>query len=77
MEQMNTDNSQACFRTSRMFREENYWFFKTREGKTVGPFQDELDASTQLEIYIRLVNSGLLPLEESLRQAPLAKNIAR
>lgn len=67
MKQLNTDKSLACYRTSRMFRENGNWFFKTREGDTVGPFQEELEASTQLEVYIRLVNAGLLPLSEGVR----------
>jgi hypothetical protein len=73
MEQLNTDNSPACYRTSRMFRENDNWFFKTREGDTVGPFTEELEASTQLEVYIRLVNTGLLPFNEELRAATSAK----
>ncbi|MCB1704239.1 MAG: hypothetical protein KDI17_05210 [Halioglobus sp.] len=56
-----------------MFQDNGGWFFKTREGETVGPFQEELEASTQLEVYIRLVNSGLLPCEETLRPVVLEK----
>jgi hypothetical protein len=56
-----------------MFREDGNWFFKTREGDTVGPFGEELEASTQLEVYIRLVNAGLLPFNEELRAATTAK----
>ena len=26
----------------------------------IGPFKDELEASTKLEVYIRLVDAGLL-----------------
>lgn len=73
MKQLNTDKSLACYRTSRMFRESGNWFFKTREGDTVGPFQDELEASTQLEVYIRLLNAGLLPFQEELRPTTSTK----
>ena len=76
MRQLDTNNSQASYRTSRMFRDNGNWFFKTREGDTVGPFQEELEASTQLEVYIRLVSSGLLPFQEVLRPTPMAKNCA-
>lgn len=48
-------------RSSRMFREDHQWYFRTREGQSIGPFDDELEASTQLEVYIRLVEAGLLP----------------
>lgn len=74
MMQLDTDKSLACYRTSRMFRDNGNWFFKTREGDTVGPFQEELEASTQLEVYIRLANAGLLPLNEGVRATTPAKN---
>ena len=73
MTQLNTHNSHADYRTGRMFQDNGNWFFKTREGETVGPFQEELEASTQLEVYIRLVNSGLLPFQEVLRPTTTAK----
>lgn len=72
MKQLDTEKSLACYRTSRMFRENGNWFFKTREGDTVGPFQEELEASTQLEVYIRLVNAGLLPFNDGLRVTTVA-----
>lgn len=72
MKQLDTEKSLACYRTSRMFRENGNWFFKTREGDTVGPFQEELEASTQLEVYIRLVNAGLLPFNDGLRATTVA-----
>jgi len=49
-----------CTRTIRTFEQDGSWFFKTREGELAGPFRDELEASTQLEVYIRLVSAGLL-----------------
>lgn len=76
MTQLDTDKSLACYRTSRMFRDNGKWFFKTREGDTVGPFQEELEASTQLEVYIRLANAGMLPLNEGERATTPAKKRA-
>jgi hypothetical protein len=73
MTQLDSYNAQAKYRTSRMFMDKGSWFFKTREGDTIGPFQEELEASTQLEVYIRLVNSGLLPLQEVMRPTPTLK----
>jgi hypothetical protein len=64
MKRSATENKQDCARTNRMFKKGANWFFKTREGSAVGPFRDELEVSTQLEVYIRLVASGLLPQEE-------------
>ena len=76
MRQLDTNNAHASYRTSRMFRDNGNWFFKTREGDTIGPFEEELEASTQLEVYIRLVSSGLLPFQEVLRPTPMAENCA-
>ena len=56
------ENTRAITRSNRTFKEEGGWYFKTREGDLAGPFEDELEASTRLEVYIRLVNSGLQPL---------------
>jgi hypothetical protein len=60
------NNDQAGIRTNRTFEEDGSWFFKMREGGLAGPFRDEQEASTQLEIYIRLATSGLLPAGGSL-----------
>jgi len=49
----------GCTRTIRTFEEDGSWFFKTREGHLAGPFRDELEASIQLEVYIRMVTTGL------------------
>ncbi len=65
-------NARLFVRSNRMFRIDDSWFFKTREGDSVGPFEDELEASTQLEVYIRLVNAGLLPVSEELSPGRVA-----
>jgi hypothetical protein len=51
----------GCTRTIRTFEEDGNWFFKTREGEIAGPFRDELEASTRLEVYIRMLDTGLAP----------------
>jgi len=76
MKRNDTQQRQVCLRTDRMFKADGNWFFKTREGHTVGPFADELEASTQLEVYIRLVNAGLLPVQEELLPGRSAANSA-
>jgi hypothetical protein len=68
-----TDSAQVFFRTNRMFREDGSWYFRTREEHTVGPFRDELAASTQLEIYIRLVKAGLLRVGKDQSLVPTAR----
>jgi hypothetical protein len=64
MKRKSDKNSQACYRTTRMYEEGSSWYFTTREATVMGPFCDELEASTQLEVYIRMVDSGLLPEQE-------------
>ena len=53
--------TKSHFRTDRMFSQNGQWYFNTRGGEVIGPFGDELEASTQLEVYMRLADSGLLP----------------
>lgn len=64
MQRKDDKNKQKCYRGNRMVFEGGAWFFKTRDGGMVGPFEDELQASTQLEVYIRMVDSGLMPAED-------------
>jgi len=51
-----------------MYEEGDNWYFNTREGTVVGPFRDELEAYTQLEVYIRLADSGMLPADDDALQ---------
>ncbi|GAB5450777.1 MAG: hypothetical protein Hals2KO_11050 [Halioglobus sp.] len=52
-------NKYAGTRSGRMYQKNGLWFFKTRQGGDVGPFADKLEACTQLEAYIRAVESGM------------------
>lgn len=73
MQRKDDKRQQAHFRTNRMFQENGAWYFKTREGGAVGPFEDELTASTQLEIYIRMLDAGLKSSEAA---SDIVKNTA-
>ena len=57
--------TRPVFRTERMVREGEHWFFYTREGTTEGPFDSEIEALNQLDRYVKAVTSGLLPEQES------------
>jgi hypothetical protein len=61
MKRKNDTQHKAHFRTSRMFKEGDSWYFDTRGGELLGPFEDELEASSRLEAYIRMADAGLLP----------------
>ncbi len=43
---------QARFRTDRMIKYSDEWYFCTREGTIQGPFEDQFEANYQLKIYI-------------------------
>ncbi|MEZ5570443.1 MAG: DUF6316 family protein [Halioglobus sp.] len=60
MKRNETGIKRDCSRSNRMYMDDSGWYFRTREGHSVGPFRDELEASTQLEVYIRLLEVGLL-----------------
>lgn len=61
--------SRTRFRTERILQDGGKWFFLTREGSIEGPFDCQDEAVEQLEVYIRLMNSGMftqtMPLELS------------
>ena len=47
------------FVSDRMFKHGDKWFFYTREGTVQGPFEDQLEARHQLNIYIEMMASRL------------------
>ncbi|MCZ6831267.1 MAG: DUF6316 family protein [Gammaproteobacteria bacterium] len=61
METKRTDDPkmQTRFRSDRVFGHDGKWFFYTREGTIEGPFEDHLEASWQVEIYIKMTASHL------------------
>jgi hypothetical protein len=44
------DNRKTYFRSDRIFRSNGQWFFHTREGIDVGPFQSEFEAQVESSI---------------------------
>ena len=64
MKRKTDSQSKAHFRTIRMFEEGGQWYFRVRGGAVMGPFADEVEATNQLEIFIRQAESGLLPAEQ-------------
>ena len=59
-----------CSRTERIYEKSGKWFFHTREGTIEGPFIDELEAKTWVELYVSLMCSGLLPVDGELSLEP-------
>jgi hypothetical protein len=58
--------SYTKFRISRFSKESAEWYFLTREGTQEGPFERKIDAENRLEDYIKVMVSGLLPLDSTL-----------
>ena len=52
------------YRTDRMVKDQGSWFFHTRENTIEGPFGNEFQAQSQLEVYIKLQTSGILTNEQ-------------
>jgi hypothetical protein len=71
MKRKDESSTRTHFRSSRMFEENGYWYFNTREGEMIGPFKHELEASTKLEVYIRLADTGLLNDADQFTLAPV------
>ena len=45
-------------RNSRFYEQNNYWFFVTREGASIGPFDTKDDAAKGVEDYIQFINNA-------------------
>jgi len=61
----------ARFRTDRFFKYQEQWYFMTREGAEEGPFESEADAHERSEKYLLVMQSALLPVENSLSLLPI------
>ncbi len=52
--------TQIRFRSDRMYKYNNKWFFTTREGALQGPFQDQFEANYELKMYLDAMASDLV-----------------
>lgn len=53
----------SVYRSDRIVSENGHCFFFTREGTIEGPFRDKVVYLIQLEIYIKVMQSGMLSEE--------------
>lgn len=56
-------------RPSRVYEEGGVWFFTTREGKPMGPFNSEADAQEGLKDFIEFIQLASLDTLASLTSA--------
>lgn len=47
-----------CSRTERLVEQDSYWFFTTREGVKVGPFDTRLEAAEGVNEYIDFITNN-------------------
>jgi hypothetical protein len=71
MKRKDDSETQFYFCADRMFEENGKWYFNTREGITEGPFKDELEAKTWVELFVGMMCSGLLPVDGELSLEPI------
>ncbi|MEH6616630.1 MAG: DUF6316 family protein [Porticoccus sp.] len=61
MNHRNQEEGSACyFRSERVYNVNNLWFFSTREGVDIGPFNTKEDAQGELILFIRHVSEGCI-----------------
>jgi hypothetical protein len=61
----------AWFSSDRFFKDNDKWYFNTREGTMEGPFQYRMEAEYRLAEYIKIMNSGFMPTDSELKVEPL------
>ncbi|MDH5191126.1 MAG: DUF6316 family protein [Gammaproteobacteria bacterium] len=49
------EEGHSPFRSARVFNVGTEWYFATREGKDVGPFESKDDAEAELALYLRKI----------------------
>ena len=54
------DGGRSWFRSDRLVRESDKWFFLTREGTVEGPFDTKFEASERLEVYARIMSTQFI-----------------
>lgn len=50
------ETKKAHIRADRFFAAQGEWFFSTREGAPMGPFEDKLEAKNGLQDFIEFMN---------------------
>ena len=60
----------AWFRSNRFFKNDDKWYFSTREGTLEGPYWDLEEAEKKLQEYIQIMNSGFMPENSNLGLVP-------
>jgi Domain of unknown function (DUF6316) len=72
MKRKTDETERTVFRTDRYFTSDGKWFFTTREGGNLGPFESRRDAEEALLQY--LLDHGIAIAEKGAWDTPGAAN---
>ena len=59
-------DTRSRYRTDRFIKDGEDWYFSTREGTIEGPFELKQAAEARLEIYKKIMASGLINADSTL-----------
>jgi hypothetical protein len=59
------------YRPCRFFKDGGKWYFHTREVTIEGPFEHRWEAEENLEVYVRIINSGFYGGARKLSLEPI------
>ena len=45
-------------RSERLFTQHSYWYFRTREGMDIGPYDSQTDANNGINSFIEFLNTA-------------------
>lgn len=55
-------------RSSRFFEQDNYWYYTTREGVSIGPFDHRADAEVGCSDFIEFISDAGKTFVKTLQQ---------
>lgn len=60
------ENTEAANRSTRFFQIESYWYYNTREGVAIGPFDTQSEAETGVSDFIDFIIHADSSVSETL-----------
>ncbi len=52
------ENEASSDRSERIFIQHNYWYFRTREGMDIGPYDSQTDAISGISSFIEFLSTA-------------------
>ncbi len=60
------ENEASPDRSERIFIQHNYWYFRTREGMDIGPYDSQTDAISGISSFIEFLSTAEREVVERL-----------